>query len=172
MANKGSAGKFENAYEAAIWAQERLLARGRGGKILVKDEERPWENTRQGRIRYFLHPDMYPDTALQEWRVFSQEIRSQSGKHRHQGGVSIYILEGKGYTIADGKRFDWVKGDLLTLPVKPGGVEHQHFNTSPDGSSRWIAFVYLPLGNHVGLHLQQVEVSPEYSKQGGGSHAS
>lgn len=173
MPDKTSQGKSANAYEAAISAQEKVLARGRSGKVLIRDEERPWENTRQGRLRYFLIPDLHPDTVLQQWRVFSQEIRSQSGKHRHQGGVSIYILEGKGYTIADGKRYDWEKGDLLTLPVKPGGVEHQHFNTSPDGPSRWMAFVYLPLANHVALHLEQVEVSPDYSpKPGGHDHAS
>jgi len=158
----------ENAYEAAIQAQERLLERGRTGRILVRDEERPWENTRQGRIRYFLHPDMYPDTALQEWRVFSQEIRAQSGKHRHQAGVAIYILEGQGYTVADGKRYDWEEGDLLTLPVKPGGVEHQHFNTNPDGPSRWMAFVFLPLANHVALHLKQVETAPGHRARSGG----
>ncbi len=173
MSDKTSQDNQENAYEAAISAQEKFLARAGSGKVLIRDEERPWENTRQGRLRYFLIPDLHPDTVLQQWRVFSQEIRVQSGKHRHQGGVSIYILEGKGYTIADGKRYDWEKGDLLTLPVKPGGVEHQHFNTSPDGPSRWMAFVYLPLANHVALHLQQVEVSPDYSqKQGGHNHAS
>ncbi|HTM10747.1 MAG TPA: cupin domain-containing protein [Verrucomicrobiae bacterium] len=150
----------ENAYEAAMAYQDRLLERGRTGKVLIRDEDRPWEATRQGRIRYFLNAAMYGDTALQEWRVFSQEIRTQSGKHRHQGGVAIYILEGKGYTVADGKRYDWEKGDLLTLPVKPGGVEHQHFNTNPDGPSRWMAFVYVPLANHVALHLKQIEVAP------------
>jgi len=101
MADKSSKEVPENAYEAAIQYQDRVLEHGRTGKIVIRDEDRPWENTRQGRIRYFLNAAMYSDTALQEWRVFSQEIRTQSGKHRHQGGVSIYILEGKGYTVAD-----------------------------------------------------------------------
>lgn len=170
MAEKENKARPENAYEAAIEAQDRVLERGRKGKTLVRDEDRPWEITRQGRIRYFLHPDMYPDTALQEWRVFSQEIRTQSGKHCHQGGVAIYILEGMGYTVADGKRYDWEKGDLLTLPVKPGGVEHQHFNTNPAGPSRWIAFVYLPLANHVALHLEQIEVAPGQTPQARGEN--
>lgn len=170
MVEKENKARPENAYEAAIQAQERVLERGRKGKVVVRDEERPWENTRQGRIRYFLHPDMYPDTALQEWRVFSQEIPAQSGKHRHQGGVAIYILEGKGYTIADGVRYDWEKGDLVTLPVKPGGVEHQHFNTNPAGPSRWMAFVYLPLANHVALHLKQIEVAPGHSPKARGEN--
>jgi hypothetical protein len=29
------------------------------------------------------HPNTYPDTVLGEWRAFSQEIQTQSGKHRH-----------------------------------------------------------------------------------------
>ena len=117
----------ENAYEAAIQYQDRVLERGRTGTVVVRDEDRPWENTRQGRIRYFLHPNMYPDTVLQEWRVFSQEIRTQSGKHRHQGGVSIYILEGKGYTIADGQRDGWGKEELLPPAVKGRAGAPQQF---------------------------------------------
>src|SRR4030067_2283943 len=106
MADKSSKKTPENAYEAAIQYQDRVLERGRTGKIVIRDEDRPWENTRQGRIRYFLNAAMYADTALQEWRVFSQEIRTQSGKHRHQGGGSSYILDGKGYTVADDHRND------------------------------------------------------------------
>ena len=164
MADKVQNHSPENAYEAAIQYQDRVLERGRTGKIVVRDEDRPWENTRQGRIRYFLHPNMYPDTVLQEWRVFSQEIRTQSGKHRHQGGVSIYILEGKGYTIADGKRYDWEKGDLLTLPVKPGGVEHQHFNSDPAKPAIWAAFINIPIQEYLASDLKQEEVSPDFKE--------
>src|SRR3990167_6323681 len=117
MADKVNQVSLENAYEAAISAQQRLIDRGRKGRIVVRDEERPWETTRQGRLRYFLHPDMSPDTALPQWGVSPKEVRTKSGKHRDEGGVAIYILDGQGYTMADGQRYDWKKGDLLTLPV-------------------------------------------------------
>ena len=50
----------------------------------------------------------------------STRSRPRSGKHRHQGGLVIYVLEGKGYSIVDGERKDWEKGDLVLLPMKPG----------------------------------------------------
>jgi hypothetical protein len=46
------------------------------------------ENTRQGESVFSQCGHVFGH-GLQEWRVFSPEIRTQSGKHRHQGGVSI-----------------------------------------------------------------------------------
>ncbi len=149
-----------NAYEAAILEQRRHIDRQSSGVIVIKSEDRPWQQARQGKLKYYLIPSLYKDTVLQSWRVFTHEIRTQSGKHRHQGGVSIYVLEGKGYTIADGKRVDWEAGDLILLPIKPNGIEHQHFNLS-DKPSKWIAFVYLPLIDHIAHYLEQVETSPD-----------
>jgi hypothetical protein len=149
----------ENAYEAAMKEGRDHLERQRTGVVVVKSEDRPWQQARQGKLKYHLIPSLYKDTVLQSWRVFSHEIVSQSGKHRHQGGVSIYVLEGRGYTIADGRRVDWEAGDLIVLPIKPNGVEHQHFNLS-DKPSKWIAFVYLPLADSMALHLEQIEKAP------------
>ena len=74
------------------------------------------------------------------------DIKTVSGKHRHQGGLLIYVLEGKGYSIVNGERKDWQKGDLVLLPMVPGGVEHQHFNVEPEkGAARWIAFINMPI---------------------------
>src|SRR5512139_1702798 len=91
-----------NAYEAAILEQKRHIERQQSGVVVIKSEDRPWQQARQGKLKYYLIPSLHPETVLQSWRVFTHEIRTQSGKHRHQGGVSIYVLEGKGYTIADG----------------------------------------------------------------------
>jgi hypothetical protein len=46
------------------------------------------------------------------------------------------------------------------LPIKPNGVEHQHFNLDSK-PSKWIAFVYLPLIDHIAHHMEQVEKSPD-----------
>src|SRR5439155_811034 len=78
---------------------------------------------------------------LVDWNVFVQDIRVHSGKHRHQGGLVIYIMEGEGYSVVDGERHDWEAGDLLLLPVKKGGVEHQHFNKDDAHPAKWIAFI-------------------------------
>jgi hypothetical protein len=119
---------------------------------------------RQGRILYYLDPLQFPDTPLQDWLVFINDVRTHSGKHRHQGGLVIYVIEGKGYSIVDGERKDWESGDLLLLPLKRGGVEHQHFNTEADKPCRWVAFIYLPLMDEVAMEMTQIAVSPDFKE--------
>ena len=74
---------------------------------------------------------------------------------------------GKGYSVVDGERIDWQAGDLLLLPIKPGGVEHQHFNINPGSECRWIAFSYMPFFDHVASEFTQTEVSPLFKAQQG-----
>jgi len=154
----------QGCYEALYRARREFQERQSAGKVVVKAREREWELSRQGRIRWYLHPQMFKDTVLQDWYVFVQDIRTHSGKHTHQGGLVIYVLEGKGYTVVDGEKVEWEEGDLLLLPLKPGGVEHQHFNAEPGKGCRWLAFIYVPLWDHVGSQLEQKEVSPEWRK--------
>ena len=141
-----------------------ILNRSRTGKVLVRLEDRPEEMTRQGRIRYYLNPTL-SDTVLKDWNVFTHELRSHSGKHRHQGGLAIFVLEGKGYTVVDGRRCDWESGDLILLPIQPGGVEHQHFNLNGDQPSRWTAFIYKPFHDEVAHEMEQREDSPEFLRK-------
>jgi len=47
--------------------------------------------------------------------------------HGHQNEATFYILEGTGYEIHDGKRYDWAKGDFAMVHAES---KHQHFNAS------------------------------------------
>src|SRR5579859_960253 len=49
--------------------------------------------------------------------------------HGHQNEAHFYILEGKGYEIHDGKRYDWEKDDLV---VVHNDSVHRHFNADPN----------------------------------------
>ncbi len=55
--------------------------------------------------------------------------RGQAEGHGHQNEAPFYILEGAGYEIHDGKRYDWVKGDLVLVHTDS---VHQHFNPYDD----------------------------------------
>ena len=76
------------------------------------------------------------------------------------------MIDGTGYSIVDGERVDWKAGDLLLLPIKPEGVEHQHFNLDPSKPCHWIAFVYMPIYDYLAGEISQVEVAPEFAKSG------
>ena len=47
--------------------------------------------------------------------------------HGHQNEATFYILEGKGYEIHDGKRYDWEKDDFVIVHTDS---VHRHFNAS------------------------------------------
>ncbi|MBI2952832.1 MAG: cupin domain-containing protein [Chloroflexi bacterium] len=155
----GASGSY---YEVHVKARRDFIERQNTGKLLVKADEHEFEIARQGKTKTYLYPGLFPENALQEWSVFIQDIVTHSGKHRHQGSLVIFVLEGRGYTIVDGVRMDWKKGDLILLPVKPGGIEHQHFNLQIGQPCKWMAFIYFPTYNQVASFTEQIELSPLY----------
>jgi len=154
----------ENPYERVMRQRKELKERNLSGPVVVRAAEREVFQSRQGKLRFYLDPVTFKDTPLQQWRVFTHEIKTRSGKHRHQGGLLIYVLEGFGYSIVDGERWDWEKGDLVLLPMKPEGVEHQHFNLDPDKASVWAAFINVPIQEYLASDLQQTEASPDFKE--------
>jgi len=147
----------------AIRALKADVARRNEGPVVVRRADRELFQARQGKLLFYLCPNNHRETALQAWRVFIQEIRTCSGKHRHAGGLTIFVLEGHGYTIVDGERWDWKKGDLVLLPMKVGGVEHQHFNLGPpEKPAVWIAMINMAIHDYLASDLEQIENSPDY----------
>jgi quercetin dioxygenase-like cupin family protein len=154
----------DNPYERTLKWRRAQAERNENGPIVIKKSERQVFMARQGRLRFFLDPLFYPEVPLLHWRVFTHEIRTKSGKHRHQGGLLIYVLEGRGYSVVEGERMDWEKGDLVLLPLNPNEVEHQHFNLDPEKPSLWAAFIHLPTQEYLASDLQQMENSPEFKE--------
>ena len=150
----------QNPYELALQADRAFAELQMTGKIVVKLEDCKQELSRQGRLRFYLDPYIEDRTPLKGWTVFTHEIRTMSGKHRHQGGLIIYVIDGKGYSVVDGERIDWEEGDLLLLPIKPNGVEHQHFNSDPGKPCHWVAFLHVPIMDYLATEMAQVENSP------------
>lgn len=145
---------YDRAERSALLAKEQALQ----GKKLLKGKEIPFTLNRQAIHRVYANNGTSGLTN-NNWILFMHEIRTHSGKHTHQGGLTLFVLKGKGYTVVDGRRFDWSEGDLICLPVKKGGVEHQHFNI--DGKpSRWFAFRYHPYHVILGRMYEQKETNP------------
>lgn len=140
--------------------------RSYSGQVVIPGKGRPFVQSRQGAERYYLTPTCYTGdrckTALDNWIVFIQNVVKHSGKHRHQGGLVIYIIEGEGHTIVDGERLDWEAGDLMLLPIRPGGCEHQHFNKHDDKPVKWIAFIHTAIYEWCASDMVQVQKSPNW----------
>lgn len=142
------------------------LKRAATGRIVIRARDRLWDLNKQAKTKRYLSPlePELQDTATREWEIFSQLIPDRSGKHRHQGGLVIFVLDGSGHTIVDGIRHDWEAGDLMLLPLVPGGVEHQHFNHDPDRPALWIALMYWPFFTQAGSETTQLDTSPLYEQ--------
>jgi len=134
----------------------------REGTVVIRGKDIRWEQNRQSVIKPYLNPANWSKWGSPEWMMFCNHIKKQSGKHVHQGGLGIFVLQGKGYTVVDGERFDWVKDDLIILPVRPGGCEHQHFNLDPDIPAVWLAITFVPFRMACGNEARQKEFSPTF----------
>lgn len=162
-------------YDQVVAMLEERNRRSETGRIVIKAKDRPRTQSRQDFTRRYVYPvsgeGVVDDTALQDWMVFAQLIRTMSGKHTHQGGLCLHVLKGKGHTTLGDERVDWKEGDLVLLPVVPGGIEHQHFNDDPDGPSEWLATIHMPFWNVLSSELRQISNSPDYKEPGVEPHA-
>jgi hypothetical protein len=150
-------------YEVLFSAFKERRKSADTGQIVFKGKDLPWQQSRQGRSKYYLHIRGEATQALRDWYVFAKDIHTQSGRHTHQGGLVIYVTRGQGYSILDGEKLPWKPGSLMILPVKPGGVDHVHYNDLPEGeSAQWIAFVFLPFLHATGSMLEQVQEQPNW----------
>ncbi len=152
----------ETAYDQQRRIDNEKVAKKAHGKVIIKGKDIGWEQGKQGLIKFFMWEKNWNEVGAPGWRLFINHIKKHSGKHIHQGGLAIYVLEGKGYTVVDGTRYDWEEGDLILLPVKPGGCEHQHFNLDPDGNAYWMAFIYVPMQDQAGVEFIQVADHPDW----------
>lgn len=155
-------------YNALYQSREDFLARQLATPLVIKaPKPDEYELCPQGLIGWYLHPQVFTDRCFQDWYVFIHDIRGVSGRHRHQGGLVLFIIEGRGYSTMNGVRYDWKAGDLVVLPLLPEGVEHQHFNLVEGGTSKWLAFIHLPTFNEVGSELVQTAIDPEWAEKNG-----
>jgi hypothetical protein len=152
----------EDVYEQNMRLQQAIRDLSLTGKVVIRAADRPFQQTRQGRLRFYNCRGIFSDASLKDWHCFVLDVQRHSGKHKHQGGLCIFVLEGEGYSVIDGDRIDWQAGDLICLPIKPGGCEHQHFNRHADQPCKWVAFIYKPLHDEVASYIEQKEPSPEY----------
>jgi len=102
-----------NYYEANLKKSEKRLEANKKKKKIIKPEEMPWENSRQGIMKHLFNEKM--DVQVESIDAYMQFIPpgSRSGKHRHMSEEYIFVLEGKGYDLhwdVDfelGEKYNW-----------------------------------------------------------------
>lgn len=61
--------------------------------------------------------------------VQKMEPGERSDPHRHSNMAIFIVFEGQGYSIVEGEKFEWEKGDVFFAPA---WLAHEHCNTSDD----------------------------------------
>ena len=158
----------KNHWDELLTIRDEQRERARSGLQVIKEKDLPLEVNRQGLMRWYLHPSI-KDTVLQTMMFYQQEIPpgSRSGRLKCQGGQVLMILDGKGYTLIDGVKHEWVAGDVVNMPLRDGGLVVQHFNSDPDAIARfvsvepnWIDCASVDRGSG----FEQIEDAPEYRR--------
>ena len=152
----------ENTYDRYLKLMHEEADFCRESPHVVREQEQAWEWTAQGKLKWLVHPLM--ELATKRKWIYFHEIPegSRSGRHRHVSEELILVLEGRGYDIHDGERWDWEQGDLICIPAM---TEHQHFNL---GQSRALLLNSMPsIYTYLGLGgIEQLEEAPEYTEKG------
>ena len=89
----------------------------------------------------------------------------QSQKHGHVNEAAFYILDGEGYEIHDGIRYDWKAGDVA---IVHNNCVHQHFNASATKPARALVMKTKPMFMFMNMLFQKmVEPRPTTPAPGG-----
>ncbi|MBI2985396.1 MAG: cupin domain-containing protein [Deltaproteobacteria bacterium] len=152
-------GAAENTYDRYLKLMHDEADLCRNAPHVVLEKEEPWEWTAQGKLKWMVHPSM--DLATKRKWIYFHEISagSRSGRHRHVSEELALVLEGRGFDIHDGERWEWEQGDLICIPSM---TAHQHFSL---GSSRALLLCAMPCAyTNLGVGgIEQLEAAPEYT---------
>jgi gentisate 1,2-dioxygenase len=134
-----------------------------------------WEPTYEGLLRHAKASDgspfdgvmmdyMNPLTGgpvMQTLGASMQLLRpgERTKAHRHTGSVIYQCAKGSGYSVIDGRRFDWGERDIFCVP---SWALHEHANASSGEDACLFAFHDLPVMRALGLYREEA-----YGESGG-----
>jgi quercetin dioxygenase-like cupin family protein len=157
--------------------KDRIFVRGIQGTYSLKEELSKLRAmprvSKGGTIKFRDGPQTYSrhyvepkDGITQLFHLHMEEYApgGRSQKHGHVNEAAFYILDGEGYEIHDGIRYDWKAGDVA---IVHNNCVHQHFNASKTQPARALVIKTKPMYMFMNmLFQQQVEPRPSTSAPG------
>ena len=157
--------------------KDRIFVRPIQGQYSLKDELkrlRSMPRVRRAKdIKFVDGPQTYSrhyvepkDGISQMFHLHLEEYApgGKSQKHGHVNEAAFYILDGEGYEVHDGIRYDWKAGDVA---IVHNNCVHQHFNASPDKPARALVLKPKPMLMFMNMLFQKsviprpTEATPE-----------
>ena len=140
------------------------LARLRSMPRVIRGKELKFNDGPQTFSRHYMEPI---DGMGQTLHIHLEEYApgGKNQKHGHVNEAAFYILDGEGYEIHDGVRYDWKAGDAV---VVHNNCVHQHFNASNEKPARALVIKTKPMYMFMNMLFQhQVEPRPSEPAPGG-----
>ena len=159
--------KKDRVFVRGIQGQYSLkeeLARLRAMPRVRKGSEIKFNDGPQAFSRHYVEPK---DGISQLFHLHLEEYGpgGRSQKHGHVNEAAFYILDGDGYEVHDGVRYDWTAGDIA---IVHNNCVHQHFNASSSKPARALVIKTKPMYMFMNmLFQQQVEPRPSEPAPGG-----
>jgi len=127
-------------------ARLRAVPRVRKGRVVT------FTDGPQTFSRHYVEPK---DGMTQMFHLHMEEWApgARSQKHGHVNEAAFYILDGEGYEIHDGVRYDWKAGDVA---VVHNNCVHQHFNASATKPARALVMKTKPMFMFMNMLFQKV----------------
>jgi quercetin dioxygenase-like cupin family protein len=145
--------------------KDRIFVRPIEGNYNLKEELarlRSMPRVRKGRLikfvdgpqtfsRHYVEPK---DGITQMFHLHLEEWGpgSKSQKHGHVNEAAFYVLDGEGYEIHDGVRYDWKAGDVS---IVHNNCVHQHFNANPTKPARALVMKTKPMFMFMNMLFQK-----------------
>src|ERR671923_1063030 len=161
--------------------KDRVFVRGIQGQYSLKDElkrlrslprvikgrDLTFNDGPQSFSKHFVEPvDGLGQTLHVHLEEYAPGGRTQ--KHGHVNEAAFYILDGVGYEVHDGVRYDWKAGDVA---IVHNNCVHQHFNASKDKPARALVMKTKPMFMFMNMLFQKlVEPRPSEPAPGAPPH--
>jgi gentisate 1,2-dioxygenase len=140
------------------------LARLRSLPRVIKGKTLKFVDGPQSYSKHFVEP---ADGLTQTLHIHLEEYSpgGKTQKHGHVNEAAFYILDGRGYEIHDGIRYDWQAGDIA---IVHNNCVHQHFNADPDKPARGLVLKSKPMFLFLNMLFQKT-IEPRPSEPAPGA---
>jgi len=136
------------------WQKERTFVRALKGiygevyktllgqKRVYSSEDWNWKGGPRLFHKKIINPQNQEITQMIEAHVDVYGPGSFGQKHGHMNSAVFYILDGKGYDVHDGVRYDWEAGDVC---IVENACVHRHYNDDPENPGKVLVLKAKPL---------------------------
>ena len=120
---------------------QQELERLRSKPRVMRGNEIKFNDGPQAFSKHYVEPK---DGISQMFHIHLEEYGpgGKSQKHGHVNEAAFYILDGTGYEIHDGIRYEWEAGDVA---IVHNNCVHQHFNADPHKPARALVIKTKPM---------------------------